>query len=89
MERPDVPSALEWCAEQGLELDPCETSFFLWRERPGATPGSRMARWRSNLFAAMLRNLRSAADHFMLPPERGGRRNSCTSKMARTDQAMK
>jgi len=32
MEYPDVPAALEWCAEPGLELEPMETSFFLVRE---------------------------------------------------------
>jgi KUP system potassium uptake protein len=70
MEQPDVPSALEWCAEQGLELDLRETSFFLGRETPSVTPGSKMAQWRSNLFATMVRNSQSAARHFMLPADR-------------------
>jgi KUP system potassium uptake protein len=42
MDAPDVPAALEWCAEQGLELDPMTTSYFLGREtvvpRVGSTP---------------------------------------------------
>jgi KUP system potassium uptake protein len=70
MERPDVPSALEWCAEQGLALQPAETSYFLGRETPSPTAGSKMAHWRSNLFAAIYGNSRSAADHFMLPLDR-------------------
>jgi KUP system potassium uptake protein len=70
MERPDVPSALEWCAEQGLALVPGETSYFLGRETPSPGPRSTMVQWRSNLFAAMYGNSRSAADHFFLPLDR-------------------
>jgi KUP system potassium uptake protein len=70
MERPDVPSALEWCAEQGLALEPRDTSYFLGRETPKPGAGSIMARWRSNLFAAMARNSGRAAEHFMLPVNR-------------------
>jgi KUP system potassium uptake protein len=70
MERPDVPAALEWCAEQGLALDPSETSYFVGRESPCAGRQSTMARWRSNLFAAMARNSRRAAEHFLLPANR-------------------
>ena len=32
MDTPDLPVALEWCEEQGLCLDPMDTSFFLGRE---------------------------------------------------------
>ena len=32
MDTPDLPRALEWCAEQGLRLDMMDTSFFLGRE---------------------------------------------------------
>jgi KUP system potassium uptake protein len=69
-ERPDVPAALEWCAEQGLALDPQATSYFLGRELPDGGASAGMARWRSRLFAAMTRNSERAAEHFMLPVNR-------------------
>jgi KUP system potassium uptake protein len=70
MERPDVPGALEWCAEQGLALDPLETSYFLGREMPSRRASSKMACWRRNLFVAMARNAGRAAEDFMLPANR-------------------
>ncbi len=70
MEAPDVPAALEWCAEQGLELDPMQTSYFLGRAKLLPAPKSDMALWRERLFAAMYRNAGTAADHFRLPPNR-------------------
>jgi KUP system potassium uptake protein len=68
MEEPDVPSTLEWCAEQGLQLNPMETSFFLGRETLLPKIGSEMAFWRGKLFVAMFRNSGSAAGYFKLPP---------------------
>jgi KUP system potassium uptake protein len=70
LEAPDVPAALEWCAEQGLELDPMQTSYFLGRAKLLPTQRSDMALWRERLFAAMYRNAGTAADHFRLPPNR-------------------
>jgi KUP system potassium uptake protein len=70
MERMDVPSALEWCAEQGLAIEPGETSYFLGRETPSAAAVSKLARWRGSLFAAMSRNSGRAAAQFMLPVDR-------------------
>ena len=70
MEEADVPAALEWCAEQGLELEPMETSFFLGRETLLPKLGTEMALWREKLFATMFRNSGSAAGYFKLPPNR-------------------
>jgi KUP system potassium uptake protein len=70
MDTPDLPEALEWCAEQGLRLDMMDTSFFVGRETLIPKAGSEMAYWRERLFCAMVRNARSAADYFMLPPNR-------------------
>jgi len=70
MEAPDVPAALEWCSEQGLELDPMQTSYFLGRAKLLPAPKSDMALWRERLFTAMYRNAGTAADHFRLPPNR-------------------
>jgi len=70
MDDPDLPEVLEWCAEQGLRLDPMDTSFFLGRETLVPTVGADMALWREKLFVAMYRNAGSIASYFNLPPNR-------------------
>jgi KUP system potassium uptake protein len=68
-EEPDVLTALNKVGDQGLELDPMTTSFFIARsvvvEGPGALPG-----WRAGLFGWMTRQSESAANYFKLPPNR-------------------
>ena len=70
MDDPDLPEALEWCAEQGLALDMMKTSFFLGRETLIPKLGARMPLWREKLFIAMFRNSGSATSYFRLPPNR-------------------
>ena len=70
MDEPDLPSALEWCAEQGLHLEMMQTSFFLGRETLIPKLGSRMTPWREKLFIALYRNAGSASSYFNLPPNR-------------------
>jgi KUP system potassium uptake protein len=70
MDAPDIPEALEWCAEQGLRLDMMDTSFFLGRETLIPKTRSEMAFWREKLFITMVRNARNAADYFNLPSNR-------------------
>ncbi len=68
MDTPDVPTALEWCAEQGLDMEPMTTSYFLGRETVIPRIGAAMPYWRETLFAAMCRNAGTVADYFGLPP---------------------
>jgi KUP system potassium uptake protein len=70
MERPNLPEALEWCAEDGLDLDLMDTSFFLGRETLIPRLGSEMALWREKVFIGMFRNAGSAASFFGLPANR-------------------
>ncbi len=70
MDDPDVPTALEWCPDQGLGLDPMQTSYFLGRAKLLPAPKGEMALWRERLFTTMYRNAGTAADHFRLPPNR-------------------
>jgi KUP system potassium uptake protein len=70
MDTPDLPRALEWCCEQGLDLDAMDTSFFLGRETLIPKLRSDMAFWREKLFVSMFRNAGDAATWFMLPPGR-------------------
>ncbi len=70
MDDPDLPEALDWCAEQGLDFDIMDTSFFLGRETLIARVNSEMNFWREKLFIAMFRNASSAANFFKLPANR-------------------
>jgi KUP system potassium uptake protein len=70
MDTPDLPVALEWCCEQGLDLDAMDTSYFLGRETLIPKLRSDMAFWREKLFVSMFRNAGDAATWFMLPPNR-------------------
>lgn len=70
MEDPNLPESLDWCAEQGLDFDLMDTSFFLGRETLIARMNSEMNYWREKIFIAMFRNASSAADFFKLPANR-------------------
>ncbi|HUW49390.1 MAG TPA: potassium transporter Kup [Sulfuricella sp.] len=67
---PDIPKALELCAQYGITFDPMTTSFFLGRETLIPKLGSEMPLWREKLFIAMFRNAGSAASFFNIPPNR-------------------
>ncbi|MBS1211175.1 MAG: potassium transporter, partial [Proteobacteria bacterium] len=71
MEEPDVPAALLRCAEQGLDIDPQQVSYFLSRETILPSTEIRgMAIWRERLFEFLFRNASSAANFFKLPTAR-------------------
>ena len=70
MNVPDVPKALELCAQHGLEFNTLETSFFVSREKLIPTRGDGMALWRERLFATMSRNAGSIVDYFNIPSNR-------------------
>ena len=68
-EMPDIPAALVWAGEIGVEIDPMDTTYFIARsviqEAPGGLPG-----WRCAIYAWMTRQAESAAGYFNLPPNR-------------------
>ncbi len=70
-DEPDIPAALERCADHGLKYEPMETSFFLGRETivPRARV-ARMPRWRQRLFTFMFRNAEPATAYFKIPTNR-------------------
>ncbi len=70
MDEPDLPAALEWCAESGLDFDMMETTFFLGRETVIPGIGAEMAYWRSLLFVTLFRNAGSATAFFKIPSNR-------------------
>lgn len=70
-DEPNIPAALEQCAQFGLRYEPMETSFFLSREI--LVPCQRrscMSRWRQSLFFFMFRNAASVTNYFRIPPNR-------------------
>ena len=66
----DVPLALAQCSRFDLKIEMMETSFFIARHTVIPTLGNGMAFWRENLYAAMSRNSRDAADYYRVPPNR-------------------
>jgi KUP system potassium uptake protein len=70
MEDPDVPAALVQAREQGLLINPDDTTYFLGRETIIVTRKRGMAIWREKLFVLMARNAVRATAFFRLPPER-------------------
>jgi KUP system potassium uptake protein len=69
-ESPDLPRVLQSLQEEGLNFRPMETTYFLGKETLIITKHPGMAIWREELFARMLRNERSIASFFCLPPNR-------------------
>jgi KUP system potassium uptake protein len=69
-DEPDVPKALELCAESGLAFNPLDTSYFIGRETLVPRLNSEMAFWREKIFVTMFRNAGSATAFFNIPSNR-------------------
>jgi KUP system potassium uptake protein len=69
-DEPDVPKALELCAEAGLAFNPLDTSYFIGRETLVPRLNSEMAFWREKIFVTMFRNAGSATAFFNIPSNR-------------------
>jgi KUP system potassium uptake protein len=70
MEEPDVPAALHLCHLSDLDFSPMRTTWFLSRETVIPAKRMKMARWRENLFAFLLKNANGTLRFFRLPPNR-------------------
>ncbi|WP_423820721.1 potassium transporter Kup [Salinisphaera sp. SPP-AMP-43] len=71
MQAANVPVALRFAEEFGLEIDPDQTTYYVGRETliPSAeVPG--MMVWRERLFAFMSRNAVSATSFYQIPTDR-------------------
>lgn len=71
MQSPDLPSAIDWGNQIGIDIDINNTTFFIGRETLIITddmPWSR--RWREKLYAFMFRNAVRATDFYKIPPQR-------------------
>ena len=67
MEDPRLDTLFSLTRDQGLDLDPETTSFYIGRENLAIAEISVMARWRRNLFILMSRNAADATSFFKLP----------------------
>jgi KUP system potassium uptake protein len=70
MEDPSIPAILDLSAQQGLQFNLMDTTFFLGRETLIPTPRPGMALWRETLFVSMSRNAARAMDFFRIPHTR-------------------
>ena len=66
---PDIPAALVWAGEIGVEIDPMDTTYFIARSVIQEAPGG-LSGWRCAIYAWMTRQAESAAGYFNLPPNR-------------------
>ncbi len=66
----DIPAALLTCSAHGIAFEMMETSFFISRQTVVPTVRKGMAMWREQLFAAMSRMARDAADYYEIPANR-------------------
>ena len=69
-DEPDIPAALACCAQQGLNFDMMETSFFLGRATLIPKMASSMVLWRERLFIMLYRNASSATSFYKIPSNR-------------------
>jgi KUP system potassium uptake protein len=70
MEDPHLDDVLSLAREQGLDLDPETTSFFIGRESLVFAETPSMARWRASLFLFLSRNASDVTSFFRLPEDR-------------------
>ena len=71
METPDVPVALmRSCDQEGVYIDPMDTTYFASRETIVASRHRGMPIWRDKLFAVMHRNAAPASGFFRIPGNR-------------------
>jgi len=68
-EMPDLPAALAWAGESGLEFDSMTTTYFIARSVVQDGPGE-LSPWRCALYSWMTRQAEGAAGYFNLPPNR-------------------
>jgi len=69
-QNPDVRHALELCAQEGLNIDFNQTSFFIGSERVSFRRKSPMPKWRRPIFRFLFHNASSAIEFFKIPVER-------------------
>lgn len=67
MDDTDLPLALSLMQDQGCNLNPMQTSYFVSRETIVPNAGGLMPFWREKIFAQLHRNASSVADFLKIP----------------------
>jgi KUP system potassium uptake protein len=70
MQTPDVKAGLKLCANDGIDIDFEETSFFIGSGRISFKKKSPMPRWRRPLFKFLFQNAASVIEFFKIPVTR-------------------
>lgn len=70
MEQPDMRTVLRACAEKGLEIDPCQASYFLGRRVIKMSARSSMPFWQQRVFIMMANQSARAIEFFRIPADR-------------------
>jgi KUP system potassium uptake protein len=69
-EKPDVPRALREVTGLGFPLDEEQTSYFIGREIPIASPRPDLSSWQEPIFRFLTKNAGNAADFFHIAPDK-------------------
>ena len=69
-DEPDLPRDLMLCNEEGLAIDPMDTSYFIGKEILKASGALGMAYWRKKIFIGLFRSAETITNQFKLPPNR-------------------
>ncbi|MGE5240804.1 MAG: potassium transporter Kup [Bacteroidota bacterium] len=70
MQRPNVPSELVRCKEQGLDVDLEDATYYIGRQSLLPSEKRGMTLWRERLFAYFARNASDATTYYQLPSDR-------------------
>jgi KUP system potassium uptake protein len=70
MDEPDLPRDLMLCSEQGLALEPMNTSFFVGKDILIPSGKLGMPLWRKKIFVGLFRSAETITNQFKLPPNR-------------------
>ncbi len=66
-ESADVRRALELCVQEGLNIDPKDTTFFIGSESISFRNRNALSKWRRALFSYLFHNSSSAIEFFKIP----------------------
>ena len=70
MESPNVPHILNLCRQEGLDITPATSSFFIGKETLIPSDKPDLNPLQERLFLLMFRNASSPIQFFKIPPDR-------------------
>ncbi|HSR01432.1 MAG TPA: potassium transporter Kup [Methylophilaceae bacterium] len=70
MDEPNLPKDLVLCKDQGLDLEPMQTSFFIGKDILITSNLPGLALWRKKIFVVLFRSAETITNQLKLPPNR-------------------